>query len=181
MRLAVAPVRALLATAVEEGLIRSNPAAGPAPRAAPSRDGDEAEERVKALSEEELVTLLAAIAARAPEWLLFFEFLAWSGLRIGEAVELRWKTSTSASAVQVRRRFDGGRVGPPKSRYGRRTLRLTPELARALWRLRGETKAGDEELVFTAAGRRPHRPVEPDEPGAEARRRRGRPRRVGAA
>ncbi|MEX2646089.1 MAG: tyrosine-type recombinase/integrase [Gaiellaceae bacterium] len=51
--------------------------------------------------------------------------------------------------VHVSRRYFAGRVGPPKTRYGRRRLRLTPELARALWRLRADTRAGDDELVFT--------------------------------
>jgi integrase len=46
-----------------------------------------------------------------------------------------------------------GRVGPTKSRYGKRRLKLTPQLARALWRHRAG--ASDDELVFTnpAGGR----------------------------
>ena len=118
VRLAVAPVRALLATAVEEGLIRSNPAAGL--RLAQRRPrATAAEEPVKALSEEELRDLLAAIARLAPEWLLFFEFLTFSGVRIGEAVELRWKDiDLGVRTVGVHRSFHRGQVGPPKSRYG---------------------------------------------------------------
>jgi integrase len=74
-------------------------------------------------------------------------------LRIGEAVELRWKdVDLGQRIVHVRRRYHAGHIGPPKSRYGKRRLRLTPDLAQALWRLRAETKATDAELVFTAAG-----------------------------
>jgi integrase len=145
VRLAVAPVRALFATAVEEGLIPSNPAAGL--RLAQRRDPDH-EERVKAMSEEQLRALLAAIPEAEA---LFFRVLAWSGLRIGEMVELRWSdVDLGERIVHVRRRFHDGRIGPPKSRFGKRRLRLTPDLARALWRLRAETRAGDSDLVFTA-------------------------------
>jgi integrase len=148
VRLAVAPVRALLATAFEEGLIRSNPAAGL--RLAQRREHEGEPEQVKAMSEAELARLLAEIPER---WRLFFDCLAWSGLRIGEAIELRWAdVDLGERIVHVRRRFHAGRVGPPKSRFGKRRLRLTPELARALWRLRAATRAGDDDLVFTASG-----------------------------
>jgi integrase len=151
VRLCVAPVRALLATAVEEGVLRSNPAAGLriALRRA-EREASEEVERVKAMSEVELTAVLAEIAASAERWLPFFTFLAWSGVRIGEAIELRWKdVDLGKRIVHVRRRYYDGRIGPPKSKYGRRRLRLTPELPRMLWRLRGETHPGDDDLVFT--------------------------------
>jgi integrase len=154
VRLAVAPVRALLATAVEEGVLRSNPVAGLrlAQRRAETLDGEEATpEQVKAMSEQELAKLLAAIARQAPEWRLFFDVLAWSGLRIGEMVELRWKdVDLGERIVHVRRRWFQGRVGPPKSRYGKRKLKLPQELARALWLHRGATRALDEDLVFSS-------------------------------
>ena len=155
VRLAVAPVRVLLATGVEDGLLRSNPAAGLrlAQRRPESEDGEDEQVKAKAMSEAELRCLLDTIAEAAPEWWLFFCFLAWSGMRIGEAIELRWRdVDLGERIVHVRRRFHRGRVGPPKSRFGKRRLRLTPELARALWRLRAETGAGDDELVFIAGG-----------------------------
>ena len=55
VRLALAPVKAMLATAVEEGLIRSNPAAGLRIAQVNGNGGDELEdEKVKALTEDEL-------------------------------------------------------------------------------------------------------------------------------
>jgi integrase len=152
VRLAVAPVRALLATAVEDGLLRSNPAAGlRLAQRRPELDGQESEEQVKAMSEQELGQLLDAIEEQAPAWSLCLRFLAWSGLRIGELIELRWSdVDLGERLVHVRRRYYDGRVGPPKSKYGKRRLRLTPNLAQALWRLRGETQALDAELVFAA-------------------------------
>jgi integrase len=145
VRLAVAPVRALLATAVEEGLLRANPAAGL--RIAQRRPETEEVEQAKAMTEDELSALLTEVGKRAQRWWLFFAFLAWSGLRIGEAIELRWKdVDLGQRIVHVRRRFFDNRIGPPKTKYGNRRLRLTPELARALWRVRGS--ASDEDLVF---------------------------------
>jgi integrase len=119
VRLAVAPVRALLATAVEEGLLRFNPAAGLRVSQRCRDEKDEVEEKVKAMSEEQLVAVLTAIRSIAEHWLLFFVFLAWSGVRIGEAIELRWKdVDLGQRIVHVRRRYYNGRVGPPKSKYG---------------------------------------------------------------
>jgi integrase len=140
-------------TALEDGLLRSNPASGlRLAQHRPELAGDD-EEQVKAMNEEELARLLTTIGRTAQRWWLFFVVLAWSGLRIGELVELRWRdVDLGQRIVHVRRRYHAGRVGPPKSKYGKRFLRLTPQLARALWRLRAETGAGDDELVFTVPG-----------------------------
>jgi integrase len=144
--LAIAPVKALLATAVEEGLIRSNPSAGV--RLALSRPDEGEDSHVKALSEEELGKLLEAIPA---SWRLFFEFLAESGLRIGEAVGLRWgDVDFSRRRVEVRRRYYRGSFDTPKSRYGRRDVPLSTRLARELearWLLEEDV----EGLVFPSA------------------------------
>jgi integrase len=149
VRLALAPVKALLATAHQRGEIRSNPAAGYRTRhttpTLETIDG-EPEEKVKALSEDELAALLAALPE---EHRLFFTFLAQTGLRIGEAIELRWR-DVEGDSLRISRRFYRGRIAPPKTHYGRRRLRLSPGLSRALWTLRKETRTGDDDLVFTA-------------------------------
>jgi len=84
----VAVLRALLGDAMEEGLIRSNPAAG-VRVSVPEGDGTG-----RALTEEKqamsIKQLQAVLAEIPPEWRLFFEVLAQTGLRIGEAIELRW-------------------------------------------------------------------------------------------
>jgi integrase len=144
VRLALAPVKALFATAVEEGLIRANPAAGLRISQATPESADDGE-RVKALTEEELRRLLDELPAAHR---LFFEFLAHSGLRIGEAIALRWgDVDLGRRRVQVRRRFYRDGFAAPKSRYGRRDVPLSAGLARSLWKLRGG--ASDSELVFT--------------------------------
>jgi integrase len=155
VRTKLAPLKAMFATAFEEGLVRTNPTAGVrivTPAAKVIIDDDD-EGEVKALTEAELSALLEAIALEQDgRWLLFFRVLVSLGLRISEIVELRWRdVDLGARTVKVRRKFYKGRVGRPKSKYGVRTLRLTPELARVLWLLRKETKARDEDLVFAGA------------------------------
>ncbi len=148
IRLYLAPVKALLATAFEDGLIRANPTAG-VRIARPIEAGEG--EQTKALTEDELRALLASVP---DEWRLFFDFLAHTGLRIGEAIALTWAdVDLGNRRLAVRRRFYRGRYDAPKSRYGRRTIPLSESLSRALWRLRG---AADEEahVFLTAAGKR---------------------------
>jgi integrase len=137
----VAPVRALLATAFEEGLIRSNPAAG---LRITQRVNTDPEERAKALTKDELQALLDELPI---EWRVFFELLAHTGLRIGEAVALTWTdVDFGKRRVHIRRRLYRGRFDVPKSRYGRRTIPLSQGLSRALWRLRGSVP--DDAPIF---------------------------------
>jgi integrase len=139
----LAPVRALLATAHEDGLIRGNPASGL--RIVQRADGEQDESTAKALTEDELRSLLAEVP---DEWRLFFNVLAHTGLRIGEAVALTWADiDFGKRRLHVRRRLYRGRFDSPKSRYGRRAVPLTEGLGQALWRLRGT--APDEAPVFT--------------------------------
>jgi len=140
-------VKALLATALEDGAMRLNPAAGLRLLPAASETG---EEKIKALTEAEV----AAILAHVPELAgnarprLFFEFLVHSGCRIGEAVEARWSDIDLGERwLHVRRRYYKGRVGLPKGSKTRK-VRLTEQMARSLWRLRAETRAGDDDPIF---------------------------------
>lgn len=145
VRNVVNPLRALLATAVEDGLIRSNPAAGL--RLASSSGAAGA--AVKSLTPEELTALLEATP---PEWRLFVRFLAHTGLRIGEAVALRWEhVDLGRRRALVRERIYRGTVDHPKSRYGRRDVPLSPGMARDLWELRkASPHAGDQDPVFAS-------------------------------
>lgn len=144
VRLALAPVKACLATAVEDGLIRQNPASG-VRIAVATAEPDAAE--VKALSEDELARLVAATAA---DWQLFIRVLAQTGLRISEMIALTYgDVDLGHHRVHVRRRVRNGRVGPPKSRYGRRSVPLTQSLSRELWaRRKAAERAGDGDLVW---------------------------------
>jgi integrase len=145
VRLALAPVKALLATAHEDGLIRSNPAAGL--RNLLPADMARAEEVVRAMTDEELAGVLTHLPNR---WKLFFGFLAETGVRIGEGVEVRWQDiNLGTHWLSVDRSFYRGRVGLPKGQRTRR-VRLSERMARELWTLRKQTKATNDALVFTS-------------------------------
>jgi integrase len=140
VRNVIAPLRALLQTAVEEGVIRANPALGlrlPGPaRGVP-----------KHLEPEELERLYAETPG---EWRLFVRLLAYTGCRIGEFVELRWRDlDLEAGRLSVsRRRYRGG-VAAPKSAYGVRTLPLPRSLVVELARHRlASAHSGDEAPLF---------------------------------
>lgn len=146
IRQAIAPVRALFATALEEGLIRTNPAAGL--RLAISRpEGADAEEHAKALTEPELLAVLEAVD---PRWRLFVEFVAHTGMRIGEAVAIRWSdVDLGQRRVHVRRRWYRGTFARPKSKHSVRRIPLTELMAQKLWELRkAASEPSDAALVF---------------------------------
>ena len=119
VRLALAPLRAMLADAAEAGDIRQNPARGvrignltKSPAAAP----------VKALKPSEAATLIAALL---DPYRLLVRFLLETGLRISEVAALRWSdVDFAAHRVRVERRYRDGRLGPPKSNAGRRVVPL---------------------------------------------------------
>lgn len=150
----MAPVRALFATAVEEGLIRHNPAIGVR---LPGRRSDEPDaDVVKALTDPQLDALLAELDG-TPR--LMIRFLADTGLRVGEMLALRWSDLDFGSRrVQVRRRLYRGEEAGPKSRYGRRDVPLSQGLAQELWRHRAESRfPGDQDHVFSTSRGTPYR------------------------
>lgn len=141
VRLAVAPVKALLATAHEEGLIRANPAAGlrlgRTVAASPVKT-------THALTEEEVVRVLGEVPER---YRLLVEFLAQTGLRISEALALtKTDIDFGARRVSVSRRLYEGVLDAPKSRHGVRQVPLSPGLAQRLWTLLATAEDGS--LVF---------------------------------
>ena len=96
VRNALAPLRALFATAHEEGLIRGNPTAAVRLAQTVELDHGDDGERAKALCEEELGRLLGETA---DGWRLFVGFLA----RRACGRRRRWRSSggTWTSAVAV--------------------------------------------------------------------------------
>lgn len=154
VRRALAPVKAMLADAHEDGLIRFNPTAG-ARILPPVRQDEEAVQRVKALAPDELA---AVIEHTPPEWRLFVMFLAETGLRIGEAIEVRWSDVDRGNRrLTVARQRNRGAVSMPKGRKTR-VMPLSRQAERLLWEHRKQTKAADGDLVFVG---RLGAPVEP--------------------
>jgi integrase len=148
---AVIPVRAALATAQREGLIRHNPAVKLAlPHREQIREDDEDE--VKTLSRKQVRQLLV----RAPEeHRLLLEVLASCGLRVSEAIALQRRhvhVDAARPHIKIRRAIVKRRVEPPKTKHGRRDVPLAAGLADRLRRHLAGLPAGAETLVFSAAG-----------------------------
>ncbi len=125
---AVIPLRAALATAKREGLIRHNPAQG---LAMPHRE-QLPDEEVKVFSRDQLAAVLAMAPKRHRP---LFELLAATGLRISEAIALQrlhLQLDQSKPEVCIRRAIVRDRIVPPKSKYGRREVRLPTPLAAKL-------------------------------------------------
>ncbi len=142
VRAALSP---MLATAVEDGLLRFNPVQGV--RIPPSTE-EAPEEPAKALTRRNLRLLLAAI----PEnWRLFFEFLTHSGLRISEAVGLRWEHLDLTGAgphIEVREQLYKGKRKKLKSKAGKRDVPLSPGMVARLLAHRRDAYAGPQSPVF---------------------------------
>jgi integrase len=154
VRRILASVRSCLRSAMSEGLIRHNPTQGAAipvrderRRVEQGADDMDEEGHVRALSTEQLATLLLVAPARHR---LLFELLAATGLRRSEGIALRVGDLTldgERPVVHVRRAYVRDTFKPPKSRYGRRQVPVGHALVRAL---RKATAGKDpRELVFT--------------------------------
>jgi len=132
IRKEVAPLRAMFATAFEDGAIRSNPATGVRVNGRPS---DPEEQHENALAPDELGRLLGELPE---EWRLFFEFLAHTGLRVSEAIGLRWEDVEFGESprLQLRRQYCRGEWQRLKSRRSRRQVPLSTGMARKLWTAR---------------------------------------------
>jgi integrase len=97
------------------------------------------------------VELLAANAANAQDAVLF-TVAAFTGLRLGELLALRWgDLDWTLHVVHVRHSFTRGREGPPKSGLVR-SVPLVDQAAASLDRVsRRERWTGDGDLVFVNA------------------------------
>jgi integrase len=98
---------------------------------------------------EQLEALLIVID---PRWRLLIDLLAATGLRISDALALRWRDlrlDGDEAAVIVRRAYVKGVYGPPKSKHGVREVPISFELVRTLRARRGLAEwHRDDDLVF---------------------------------
>jgi integrase len=140
-----AALSAMFATAVDDNLIRSNPIAGV--RIPAGAQDERGERKAKALTRAELAILLAAIDE---DWQLFFEFLTHTGLRISEAIGLRWTHLDLGETprVMVWEQFYKGERKGLKSTSGRRDVPLSPNMAARLLVHRRDAFAGEDSPVF---------------------------------
>jgi integrase len=155
IRNTVVPLRLALREAEEGGLCESGLArALLLPRRRGGRGWDFEQGRV--LTRPQLAALLAEIPA---QWRDFFDLLAVTGLRVSEAIALRWEDLELGhpASLWVRRSIVDGVIGAPKSRFGRRLLPLEAELAGRLSRRRSE-RAREEDLIFCTCSGAPLNP-----------------------
>ncbi|MCW3004154.1 MAG: tyrosine-type recombinase/integrase [Conexibacter sp.] len=148
IRNAVVPVRAALATAEREGLLRHNPARGLALPHRPSIDDDE--QQVKALSREQLAAFLSMVPDRHS---LLVELVASTGVRISEAIALQRRhlvLDGSRPHAKIRRAIVKRRVEPPKTRHGKRNVPLAPPLAAKLRVHLADLPDASDVLVFAS-------------------------------
>ena len=146
----LSPLKAMFATLVEDGQLRSNPCTGV--RVNRRRDDDpDDEEHAKAMTRDELTRVMAALP---DEWRLFFELLAKMGLRISEALGLDWQDVEFGArpVLHVRRQCYRGRLKRLKTSNGRRDLPLPAGLGRALWAARPANASGP--VFATSTGTR---------------------------
>jgi integrase len=140
------PLRLALDAAVADGLLDANPAEQVVlPRRRAGRAWSVRERRY--LTRAEIVRFLDDVP---PKWRPLFELLAATGLRISEAVGLRWSDLVldgDTPRLQVRRAVVKGAVVAPKSRHGARLTPLTPEQAARLRAYRPDG-AGDDAFGF---------------------------------
>lgn len=143
-----AALSVMFATAVEDGLRPANPILGVRIPAGPEGE-EETDEKAKALTRAELGILLAAISE---DWRLFFEFLTHSGLRISEAVGLRWEHLDLGEKpkVRVREQFYKGKRKRLKSGAGKREIPLSPSMAKRLLAHRRDEYRGPKTPVFAS-------------------------------
>ncbi len=102
---------------------------------------------IDVFSREEVVALVDA-AANDQDGVLFLT-AAFTGLRMGELLGLRWEDVDSGGAtIRVRRNWSGGHEGTPKSGRGR-AVPMMSNVADALARQRRRERfTGERDLVF---------------------------------
>jgi integrase len=159
----------MLTTAVDDGLLAVHPGRGVAKRLK-LQSVDEDDDDIKPFTGEELNLLLARAGTDEPDLYPLFAVMGLAGLRIGEALALRWSNlDRDAREIRVARTLAppsaaetvAGRLGTPKSGKARTVdmnSMLVPVLevheARARARALATGAGGAlSEFVFSVAGK----------------------------
>jgi integrase len=147
---ATQPLRGMLQHYTERGVLRTNPAEN----LTRMRGATKQTRKARALTDAELTALIRATPEGQGR--LLIQFLAGTGLRIGEALAVQWcDVWTDAGLVNVQRQAPettGGQHTQPKTDNGFRQVPLPPVLAAALTTYREQSRfPGDDDLVFANA------------------------------
>jgi integrase len=105
-----------------------------------------------------MTELNALIDNATPRWRPFIVTAIFTGMRLGELRGLRWSdVDLDAGMIYVRQRANRwGRMGPPKSKAGKRDVPLAPIVVNALKQWRVDCATGQPELVFATRRGHPH-------------------------
>lgn len=171
VRRLVAPLRLVLASAFEDDLIRSNPAAGVRLSFGATPAAVKSDDDVKALTGPQLAALVEAVDTPAPRTRtdkrgkvesvagrrLLVTFLAETGLRISEGLAMTWENvDLVGRRVRVVQRVRGGELDSPKSARGRREVPIGQALAAELAAHRDASSwAADTDYVFASTAGTP--------------------------
>lgn len=137
VRRAYAPVRALLATAYDDGQLKTNPAVGVRVIVRDTRP-----RTPKWLTIEQTKALLAAMPAEQAD---LAYFIAATGCRISEALAVCWRDIAPDESGQI-----CVTIAESKTDAGRRTILLSPETARKMVQRRASVRyPEDDRPVFT--------------------------------
>jgi integrase len=140
-------LHAVFSYAVKRGWTHTNPVAAVDRPRVPSRDAD-----IRFLTQEEVEALIAAVPddALGPTDRALYLTAAFSGLRQGELIALRWRDiDWSVGLIRVRRSFTRGRFGTPKSRRSNRAVPMADRVASELAsHLQASDHTADDDLVF---------------------------------
>jgi integrase len=150
MRKAKAAMSAMLATAAQEGAIPSNPVLGV--RYVPSSEVP-AKRKRRQLTVADVDAILAVLE---PQWRLFMELLAHTGLRVSEAIGLTWRSVHLGDDphLMVVEQVYRGRRKRLKTDGSARRIPLSQRMARELtaWRDRTAHRGEDSPVFATVAG-----------------------------
>ncbi|HEY2055863.1 MAG TPA: site-specific integrase [Solirubrobacterales bacterium] len=143
-----AALSAMYSTAVEDGVADSNPIRGV--RLAGGDTDEDEQKHAKAFSREELRVFFAALPDDG-YWRLFFEFLAVTGLRIGEAIGLTWENLDLGDQpkVKVREQVYRGKRKRLKSKDGKRDIPLSASMVVKLLAHRRDSYVSPKAPVFS--------------------------------
>ncbi|MFQ5945839.1 MAG: tyrosine-type recombinase/integrase, partial [Anaerolineae bacterium] len=134
-------LRVMLNAAMDDGVILANPADKLGRQLRLSWPVVARQEELKAFTREQLARFLVVAAETHRRFYALLVLLARTGLRLGEALALRWEdVDFSAREIRVVRTLSTrGQIDIPKSGHGR-TVDMSQHLARTLHRLQLERK-----------------------------------------
>jgi integrase len=156
IRAAVVPLSGIFRDAMDEGILSSNPVGKVSRRKREKPNADMQPKRILTL--EEVNTLLSAAQRRGHRWHALLATFIYTGVRLGEALGLRWKDiDFDDGVVRVRKQADRdtGVLRAPKQN-SLRDIPLATALRKVLLEWKLESRFVDpEDRLFTTVTRTP--------------------------